>query len=171
MLGLTDDVDGILAAPRVREMIRSLTEIPTLLEAAVGADLLLHVGDVRHPHYEMQRTTVDAGLGELSIGEKPILTVGQLNATGHTVIFSPTRAQILKEGRVMELHRHRNVFYLKATVVEQEEQPPVFPLEEEPGGGSSSSSSTGGRSTIISPSTQTNRHHLQTSDYHTDKLD
>ena len=45
------------------------------LEEAVSADLLLHVIDLSHPHYGLQRDTVDDVLRELNIEDKPILTV------------------------------------------------------------------------------------------------
>jgi GTP-binding protein HflX len=45
------------------------------LEEAVSADLLLHVIDLSHPHYDLQRETVEEVLRDLSIEDKPILTV------------------------------------------------------------------------------------------------
>lgn len=67
---LTDTVGFIRQLPH-----HLFASFRATLEEAVGADLLLHVVDVSHPHYEMHRTTVDEVLGELSIGEKPVLTV------------------------------------------------------------------------------------------------
>jgi len=45
------------------------------LEEAVQADLLLHVVDMSHPHYEQQQTTVAGVLQELGLEDKPTLLV------------------------------------------------------------------------------------------------
>ena len=67
---LTDTVGFIRQLPH-----HLFASFRATLEEAVTADLLLHVIDLSHPHYEMQRDTVDQVLRDLNIGEKPILTV------------------------------------------------------------------------------------------------
>ena len=57
---------------------------------------------------------------------KTILSVGRLNDTGHTVIFSPQYARILREGRSLELQRKNGVSYLHGHVVEEEDSHAVL---------------------------------------------
>lgn len=60
-----------------------IRELPTMLVAAfratleetLEADLLIHVVDVSHPDWEIQRDSVNETIGELGAGEIPILTL------------------------------------------------------------------------------------------------
>ncbi len=67
---LTDTVGFIRRLPH-----HLFASFHATLEEAIQADLLLHVVDMSHPHYEQQKDTVDEVLRELGIEDKPTLVV------------------------------------------------------------------------------------------------
>jgi GTP-binding protein HflX len=67
---LTDTVGFIRRLPH-----HLFASFHATLEEALQADLLLHVVDMSHPHYEQQKTTVDGVLRELGLEDKPTLLV------------------------------------------------------------------------------------------------
>ena len=62
---------------------------------------------------------------------KPILSVSELNRTGHTVVFAPEFASITRGPRTLPLVSDNGVFYLGATLARPKGHVPVFPLEQE----------------------------------------
>ena len=67
---LTDTVGFIRRLPH-----HLFASFHATLEEALQADLLLHVVDMSHPHYEQQKETVDGVLRELGLEDKPTLLV------------------------------------------------------------------------------------------------
>jgi GTP-binding protein HflX len=67
---ITDTVGFIRSLPK--ELIAAFR---ATLEELRSADLLLHVVDMSHPHYEEQMATVDGLLKELEIDQTPVLIV------------------------------------------------------------------------------------------------
>ncbi len=67
---LTDTVGFIRKLPH-----NLVASFRATLEEVNEADLLLHVVDASHPHWEEQRQVVDQVLGELGAEEKPVLYV------------------------------------------------------------------------------------------------
>ncbi len=67
---LTDTVGFIKQLPQ--DLFASFR---TTLEEALEADLLLHVVDISHPHYEAQMEAVETVLRELEVEDKPTLLV------------------------------------------------------------------------------------------------
>ena len=67
---LTDTVGFIRRLPH-----HLFASFHATLEEAVQADLLLHVVDMSHPHYEQQKETVDGVLRELGLEDKMKLVV------------------------------------------------------------------------------------------------
>ena len=67
---LTDTVGFIKRLPH-----HLLASFRATLEEAVEADLLLHVVDLSHPHYDLQMETVQGVLAELGIGDRLALVV------------------------------------------------------------------------------------------------
>ena len=61
---------------------------------------------------------------------RPILSVGVLNAAGHTCVFTPKEAWIEKNRRYLTLRRENDVFFLRARVRRAEDGAvPVYPVE------------------------------------------
>jgi GTP-binding protein HflX len=67
---LTDTVGFIRKLPH-----HLVASFRATLEEARDADLLLHVVDASHPGWEEQALVVDGVLGDLGLGDKPVLTV------------------------------------------------------------------------------------------------
>jgi GTP-binding protein HflX len=67
---LTDTVGFIRRLPH-----HLFASFHATLEEALQADLLLHVVDISHPHYEQQQAAVEGVLRELGLQDKPALLV------------------------------------------------------------------------------------------------
>lgn len=67
---LTDTVGFIRRLPH-----HLFASFRATLEETVGADLLLHVVDLSHPHYDHQMETVQSVLNDLGVESRPTITV------------------------------------------------------------------------------------------------
>ena len=60
----------------IRKLPHHLVEsFKSTLDEVREADVLLHVVDISHPHYEDQLTVVNATLAELGAANKPVITI------------------------------------------------------------------------------------------------
>ncbi len=90
---LTDTVGFIKRLPH-----RLLASFRATLEEAVAADLLLHVVDLSHPHWDLQMETVEGVLAELGIGDRATIVVYNkvdrvARCEGAGALEMPARAQ------------------------------------------------------------------------------
>ncbi len=90
----------------IRKLPHHLVEsFKSTLDEVRESDILLHVVDISHPHFEDQMTVVNQTLAELGAGEKPALVVFNKMDRYETLYFDPYLPAEEKRNLLDELQR------------------------------------------------------------------
>jgi GTP-binding protein HflX len=90
----------------IRKLPHHLVEsFKSTLDEVRESDILLHVVDISHPHFEDQMTVVNQTLAELGAGEKPTLVVFNKMDRYETLYFDPYLPAEEKRNLLDELQR------------------------------------------------------------------
>ena len=129
---LVDSGAGIHACPRSHApWVPTVASDSVPARTASGAPVK-HLGQ-KTVAYRFEDGSVGRITYEVMEVEKPVLSVGVLNASGHVVSLESGKAEIRKGARALRLLEHNAVFYLKARALSLSEGEAVglFPYEAE----------------------------------------
>lgn len=106
----------------IRKLPHHLVEsFKSTLDEVREADILLHVVDISHPHYEDQIAVVEKTLHELNAIEKPILMIFNKMDAYEKITFDEWLEPSVKAELLKQLHRkwdnitHGNALFISAT--------------------------------------------------------
>jgi GTP-binding protein HflX len=101
------------------------------LEEVRQADVLLHIVDASHPGWEEQMRVVDQVLGEIGIGERPVLPVfNKMDAVADPAAFAARARELFPDALLASTLRMDGLDAVKAELRRRERQlrPPVTVL-------------------------------------------
>lgn len=127
---LTREVDlGLGCRARVSDTVGFIRKLPhhlvasfrATLEEVRDSDLLLHIVDASHPGWEEQMMVVEGVLGEIGVGERPVLPVfNKMDAVGDPASFAARVRELYPEALLASTMRLDGLDEVKAALRQRE---------------------------------------------------
>ena len=115
---MVDSGAALNACPPEHAETNAIRRVPHVKATTATGEAAEHHGE-KTVEYEFDDGTKGSITYQVMNVSRPVLSVSEMNARGHTVVFEPKGAYIVKSGKRLDLWRRDGVFYLTGKILNE----------------------------------------------------